>query len=300
MEAIQPGSSTMVRSPKVDEAFTKDDTHSYESFEVPETAREYDEPILMSPTTTSGASSSTQSLPQTLPPNKEDSDGDDDGRVYSNIPDELYQEDLYTEIDQTDLPAPSEGATTPEEVDEDNLDPNEMQLWLLLQIQKMVQKMEDVYGTSSPKLARRKASNSPMCTKHVHGKAKPPPTTSSPDPPSQAVIQKEINNEDMESRPARRDLYESLDTINEAITESLPPPIPPKTYQVIDGGSKIVYVSEPPGPTRGRRSDQWSQTNTLPSRATQSSARPKPPPLQPKGIQVRQHQIELRAGNGII
>ena len=287
----------MVRSPKADEAFTEDDRHSYENFEVTETAREYDEPILMSPATTSGVSSSTQSLPQTLPPNKEDSDGDgdDDGRVYSNIPDELYQEDLYTEIDQTDLSAPSEGATTPEEVDEDNLDPNEMQLWLLLQIQKMVQKMEDVYGTSSPKLARRKANNSPMCTKRVHGKAKPPPTTSSPDPPSQAVI-----HEDMESRPASRDLYESLDTINEAITESSPPPIPPKTYQIIDGGSKIVHVSKPPGAASRRRYDQWSQTNTLPSRISQSAARPKPPPVQPKGIQVRQHQIELRAGNCII
>ena len=319
MEAIQPGSSTMVRSPKADEAFTKDDRHAYENFEVPkshdahdeppessiydeldsdkaqaqepplaETAHEYDEPtsILMSPAITSCVSPSMQSQLQTLPSNKEDSGGDDDGRIYSNIPDELDQ-DLYNQTDLL-IPAPREGATTPEEVDEDNLDPNKMQLWLLLQIQKMVQKMEDVCGKPSPKLARRKANNLPRRTK---SQLKPPPTTSSPDPPSQAVIQKEINNEDMESEPTRQHLYESMDTINEAIMESSPPPIPQRTYQVIDSCSKIGHVSKPPASKP--QSDEWSQTNTLPS---QSAACPKPPPVRPKDIQVRQHQIELRAG----
>ena len=332
MEAIQPGSSTMVRSPKADEAFTKDDRHSYENLEVPEShyqpppessasviydelvttdshkaqaqepplaepAREYDEPILISSTTISCASSSAQSQPQPL----QAGSGDDDNRVYSDIPDELDHEDLYTEIDQTDPPALSEGATTPEEVDEDNLDPNEMQLWLLLQMQKMVQKMEDVYGTSSPKPAKQKVNNSPKRTKSlcVHGKAKPPPplTTSSPAPPSQAVIQKETNNEDIEPEPTRQDLYENLDTINEAITECLPPPIPPKTYQVIDG---CKTVSKPAPPARRPQSDQWSQTSTLLSRTSQSAAHPKPSPVQPKDIQVHQHQIELRAGKKLI
>ena len=41
MEAIQPGSSTVVRSPKADEAFIKDDRHSYENFEIP---KSHDQP----------------------------------------------------------------------------------------------------------------------------------------------------------------------------------------------------------------------------------------------------------------
>ena len=332
MEAIQPGSSTVVRSPKADEAFIKDDRHSYENFEIPkshdqpppelsavvtydelvttvshkaqaqeplltEPAREYDEPILMSSATTSCASSSTQSQPETFPSNKEDSGGDD-GKVYYNIPDELDQEHLYAEIDQTD---PSEGAATPEEVDEDNL---EMQLWLLLQIQKMMQKMDcGIVTPLSPRPAKRKANNLPRRTQSqcVRSKAKSPLTTSSPDPPSQAVIQKVINNEDMESKPTRQHLYENLDTINKAKTESLPPPIPPRTYQVINGHKSSKTVSKPALPARRPQSHQWSQTNTLPSCTAQPAARPKPPPvqLQPKDIQVCQHQIELRAGKKI-
>ena len=205
MEAIQPGSSTMVRSPKADEAFTKDDRHSYENFEIPkshdqpppessaaviynelvttvshkaqaqqpplaEPAREYDEPILISSITTSCVSSSTQSQPQTFPSNKEDSGGDD-GRVYYNIPDKLDQEHLYAEIDQIDPPASSEGAATPEEVDEDNL---EMQLWLLLQIQKMIQKMDCGTVTPlSPTPAKRKAIIYPDVHNHNVRVAKP-------------------------------------------------------------------------------------------------------------------------------
>ena len=179
-----------------------------------ETAREYDEPsrLISLPTmATSGASSSTQSQPQSLQSNKEDSGGDDNG----NIPNEQDQENVYTEMDQTDPSAPSEGATFPEEldsIDEDNLNPNEMQLWLLLQMQKMVQKMEDVYGPCKPRYAKLQ-----------HGKTKAPSPPSSPDPPPEAA--KQTNNKDTESKPTRQDLYENPDNINEAIKETLPPPI---------------------------------------------------------------------------
>ena len=326
----------MVRSPKADEDFTKDDGHSYENIEVPEShdhpppetsaaviydkllatdsdkaqaqepplaepAHEYDEPRLISSPTmaTSGASSSTQSQPHSLQSNKEDSGDDDNRAVYINIPDELDQEDLYTEIDQTDPPAPSEGATFPEEldsIDEDNLNPNEMQLWLLLQMQKMVQKMEDVYGAckpSSPRPAKRQADTIPRYAKVQHGKTKAPSPPSSPDPPPKAV--KQTNNEDTESEPTRQDLYENPDNINEAIKETFPPPIPPRKYQVIDG-SKAPPA--PPAPPSSRSPDQRPhQSNTLPSHASQSAARPKPPPVQPKSIHVCQHQSKfLSAG----
>ena len=271
MEAIQPGSSIMIRSPKADETFTKDDMHSDKNFEMPkspppetsaaviydelfatdsdkaqvqepplaEPAHEYDEPRLISSPTmgTSSASSSTQSQPQSLQSNKEDSGDDDNRAIYGNIPNELDQENVYTEMDQTDPSAPSEGATFPEELD--SIDPNEMQLWLLLQMQKMVQKMEDVYGTckpSSPRPAKRQADTLPRYAKLQHGKTKAPSPPSSPDPPPEAV--KQTNNEDTESEPTRQDLYENQDTINEAIKEIFPPPIPPKTYQIIDDSKK--------------------------------------------------------------
>jgi hypothetical protein len=268
-----------------------------------EAAHEY-EPIPMSPTTTSSTSSLTQLQPQTLQSNnsnKEDSDGDDDGRVYSNIPEELDQEDLYAEIDQTDPPTPSEGATTPEELDsneEDNLDPNEMQLRLLLQIQKMVQKMEDVYGIASPKATRRQAKkpNAPKRTKS-QCKAKAPPPPSSLDSPSEAIIQKEILKEDTQPEPTCQELYLSLDTINKTATESLPPPpIPPKTYQVIHRHGSNESLSKPasPAPPASRSSDQQPWSNTPPSRSTtQLVAHPKPSPVQ------AQDQIELKPGKNI-
>ena len=310
MEAIQPGSSTVVRSPKADEAFTEDDRHSNKTFVMPEAhdqpppetsaaviydelaepAREYDEPRLISSPTmgTSGASSSTQSQPQSLQSNKEDSGDDDNRAVYCNIPNELDQEDLYTEMDQTDPSAPSEGATFPEEldsIDEDNLNPNEMQLWLLLQMQKMVQKMEDVYGPCKPRYAKLQ-----------HGKTKAPSPPSSPDPPPEAA--KQTNSKDTESEPTCQDLYENPDNINEAIKETLPPPIPPRIYQVIDG------CKAPPAPPSSRSPDQrphQSKTLSLQCHTSQSAAHPKPPPVQPKDIhqQVHQHQSELSAGKKI-
>ena len=205
---------------------------------------------------------------------------------------------MYTEIDQTDPPAPSEGATFPEELDsinEDNLNPNEMQLWLLLQMQKMVQKMEDVYVAykPSPRPAKRQADKLPISAKSQHGKSKAPPPPSSPDPPPEVI--KQTNNEATKSEPTRQDLYENPDNINEAIKEAFPPPIPQRTYQVVDGSKA------PPAPPSSRSPDQRPhRSNTLPSHTSQSAAHPKPPPVQPKGIQVRQHQIELRAGKKII
>ena len=295
----------MVKSLNTDKTFTKDDRHSYENFKVPkshdqppselsaselyneldsdeaqaqeprlaEPAHEYDEPILMSSTTPSCVSSC---------------------KIYCNIPDQLDQ-DLYTEIDQTDPPAPSEGATFPEEFDsinEDNLNPNEMQLWLLLQMQKMVQRMEDVYGAckpSSPRPAKRQADKLPMYAKSRRGKSKAPPPPSSPDRPPEVI--KQTISEDTESEPTRQHLYENLD-----IKETFPPPISPRIYQVIDG------CKAPSVPPSSRSPDQWPHRYTLPSHTSQSAAHPKPYPVQPraKDSQVRQHQIEFRAGKKII
>jgi hypothetical protein len=286
-----------------------------------EAAHEY-EPIPMSPTnaTTGSTSPSTQLQPQTLQSNssnKEDSDDDDNGRVYSSIPEELDQEDLYAEIDQTDPPTPSEGATTPGELDpveEDNLDPNEIQLRLLLQIQKMVQRMEDVYGTAhdqtaSPRAVKRETTKYKTLPRHVisqHSRNKAdseaPPPSSSPDPPSEAVIQKETNTEDIESKPIdQHPYYMNWEAINEAVTDSLPPPIPPKTYQVIDPkSSETVSKPAPPAPPASRSSDQRPRLNALriPSHPSQLSAHPMKSPVQAQDIriQVHQHQTKPRVG----
>jgi hypothetical protein len=258
-----------------------------------EAAHEY-EPIPMSPTSTGSTSPLTQLQPETLQSNKEDSDGDDDGRIYSNIQEELGQEDLYAEIDQTDLLAPNEfeGATIEEDtldsIKEDTLDPNKMQLWLLLQIQKMVQKMEDVYGAAQPL-----SPNADLESAKPQHKAKPPPPPSSLDSPSEAIIQKEIIKEDTctQSETIRQELYLNQDTVNETATES---PIPPKTHQVIHRCGSRESVSKPESPAPPA-SDQQPWSNTPPPRR-----HPRPSPVQAKD-QVRhdQHQIKLRAGKNI-
>ena len=340
MEAIQPGSSTAIRSPNAYETvspFTEDNRYSYTSHELqpPESAviydepditgiteshgvlaqvqepsraeAEYDEPILMSPTITN----QTCSQPQKA---EEKSDDDDYKMIYSNIPEELAheleQENSYIEIVQTDPPFPSRSATIPKELDSiteislenlDNLDPKEVQLWMLLHMQKMVQKMEDVYGTSTSQPLSPRAGKRP--TTKPHGKAKAPPPPSSLDPPSEAM--KETDNEDIGSEPTRQDIYINLDTISEAITESPPPPIPPRTYQDAEShrrrthsDSKTGSQSTEPAASRPDHSRfynaQSQRSKTLPPVIT--TTRPGPSLMLAQDTQVNQHQPKSRAG----
>ena len=185
----------------------------------------------------------------------------------------------------------------------ENLDPKEAQLWLLLQMQKMVQKMEDVYDTFQPLSARSvKQHTTKFNSVKSHGKANTPPPPSTPNPPSEAA-----KETDREAEPTRQELYTymNVDTINEAITESPPPPIPPRTYQVVDS-SRSQADSEASSESRpassARKSDhgyiKQQRSNTLPSQPA-AVAGPKPSTMQAQDTRVHQHQIEPSAGKMI-
>ena len=130
MEAIQPGSSTLVRSSnayyEMISPFTEGDRYSYASHvihppesaviydepdittgshtdqvqEPPPAEAEYDEPIFMSPATT-----------------HKEADDDDNSKIYSSIPEELGQDDSYVEVTQTSPSAPRRITTVPKEMD---------------------------------------------------------------------------------------------------------------------------------------------------------------------------------------
>ena len=306
MEAIQPGSSTVIRSPNAYEtvsSFAEDDRYSYARhmmheprppstviYDEPDVPigslvksnppAEYDDPILIPgpvqaqiepevhpPTEVEydepiqpqasrrkqSTKSSTRSLIQSqsqkeLQSHKEDSDDDYNDEIYCDVPEELVQDDAYIEIVQTaDLPAPRRNATIPKELNSiaeislenlSNLNPMEAQLWMLLHMQKMVQKMEEVYDSPQPLSPR--ANKNPITKPstslkpaELFDKAKVPAPPSSP--PSEEI--EEIYDEDigpeleLAAEPTRKDLYVNLDTLSEAITESPPPPIPPRTHQ---------------------------------------------------------------------
>ena len=362
MEAIQPGSSTAIRSPNAYEmvsSFTEDDRYSYarhvmqqprppstviydepnvplgpqraqvkpnptpapveydEPIMIPQaqiepvpqkktknihppTEMEYDEPILTpaQASTQKQGTNWTHSLIQPQPLKEEDSDDDDDDDedIYCDVPEELEQEDAYIEIVQTaDPPAPRRSASIPKELKSiaeisienlANLDPMEAQLWMLLHMQKMVQKMEQVYDTPQPLSPR--ANKSPIT------KPSAPPNPPPSSPPSEEI--EEIYDEDigpeleMADEPTRQDLYVNLDTLNEAITESPPPPIPPRTYQhpsedVASAGYRNRTQSEilsqdirrAPSESKPDRSRSYTaqpqQSNTLPPGVSQIQSR---------------------------
>ena len=190
--------------------------------------------------------SPTQLEPRTgaLQSHTEDSDDDDDDHIYCDVPEELEQEDSYIEIVPADHSSPRRSATIPKELASiaeislenlSNLDQKEAQLWMLLHMQKMVQKMEQVYGSTQPL--------SPKADKQLITKPKPPPKPAKlcskakvPAPPSSPPPDEieEIYDEDIGTEATRDDLYINLDTISEAVTEAPPPPIPPRTYQHAD------------------------------------------------------------------
>ena len=160
----------------------------------------------------------------------------------------MEQEDAYIEIVQTaDPPAPRRSATIPKELKSiaeislenlANLDPMEAQLWMLLHMQKVVQKMEQVYDSPQPLSPRAdkhpitKPRSPPKSAKLLDKAKAPAPPSSPPSEEIEEIYDEDIGPElEMAAEPTRQDLYINLDTLNEAITESPPPPIPPRTYQ---------------------------------------------------------------------
>ena len=160
-----------------------------------EPAPEYDEPIktstqapsiaqehhteMISPIQSQMEVSKGSPEPQTFCVDEEDND---DGDVYDDFPEDLYEQfepDSFV-VPQTP-PPPRRNITVPRELGSiseitlenlTNLDPKEAQLWMLNQMQKMIQKMEDIYD--APELvtpsANKRQSKKP--------KPKPPPKPS--------------------------------------------------------------------------------------------------------------------------
>ncbi len=184
---------------------------------------------------------------------------DEDGAVYEDLPadSELYmdeEESTYTDMEAR--PTMHRSITIPktlESVSEitlenlTNLDQKQAQLWMLLQMQKMVQRMEDVYEPLKPS-----ANNQP----------KAEPSTSAPTPrpvfhqpqeieeaeyddnivsyppdeqPNRSDVYVNLNDLELvdDQQPTHQQLYINLDSISAALTAPtpVPPPIPPKTYR---------------------------------------------------------------------
>ena len=126
-----------------------------------------------------------------------------------------------------------------------NLDQKQAQLWMLLQMQKMVQRMEDVYEPLKPS-----ANNPPKAKPSTLA---PTPEFHQPQETEEAEYDDNIehfpsdkqqsNRSDLyvnlkdreigddKQATARQELYINLDSISAALTAPTPPPIPPKTYQ---------------------------------------------------------------------
>ena len=91
---------------------------------------------------------------------------------------------------------------------------SEIQVWMLLQMQKMVQKMEDVYETAPAILSPKLTEKQPI-----------------PSPPPQEV-QGEIEEEHRDPHPTKRGAnYVNMDDLEKALSGDPPPPLPPRTYK---------------------------------------------------------------------
>ena len=185
-------------------------------------------------------------------PHERGSDNDSvDSDVYDDYPNELEQEDddpYYIEITASDS-APSRNATIPRKLESvteislenlSNLGPKQAQLWMLLNMQKMVQKMEkmeEVYGSnqSLPRKADRQSMTKPVPPPKpapLLGNAKEVPAPPNYPPPEEIeeIYDEDIGPElEIVTEPTRQDLYINLDAINEAVEKAPPPPVPPRT-----------------------------------------------------------------------
>ena len=95
-----------------------------------------------------------------------------------------------------------------------DLTQSEAQVWMLLQMQKMVQKMEDVYETAPAILSPKLSSKQRL-----------------PSPPHQEV-QDEKDRSTSAPQPTQRGAnYVNMDDLEKALSGDPPPPLPPKTYK---------------------------------------------------------------------
>ena len=309
MEAIQPGSSTVVGSPTADAYETisplgesgaySDATHVPYKSQPPSVAI-YDEPDV---------TTNTQIVQVPPAPVEYDEPFLTLARrdnIYCNVPEEL-EEDSYIEVVQADRTAP---ATIPKELASvaeislenlADLDQKEAQLWMLLHMQKMVQKMEQVYDSAQP--LSPKADKQPTikakspAKQYSKAKATTPPSS----PPPEAI--EEISNDEIghnielekATEAGREDLYINLDTISEIITEVPPPPIPPRTYQRVDDHEEVDSNKNQSQTLRHRQ----MPTSSSPAQSQQSRTLPphwrsKSYPILSQDIQAPQHQSQFR------
>lgn len=209
------------------------------------TNREYDEPIMLDP------SARPVPLPTIEPPtqgeseetkfslNVDDDANNSDNDIYVALPQELYDNidsDLVENVETS--PSLRRNITVPREIESvsevtleslTTLDAKEAQLWMLLQMQKMVQKMEDIYDM--PQRPNPKPKTRPPSSYYNISKAFPP---SSPMSEEEYV--------DMDSQPPRQDIYMNLDTISEVLIETTPP-IPPRTYHPTSSAREEIVFS---------------------------------------------------------
>ena len=301
MEAIEPGSSNSMGSPTADSyeivsPSRQGDAYSYVQhtnlqevqqsviYDEPDTTRktqanrQASDPSFPSPavyddviqTSTQPQSHSTVKIFNPIP---SVTDSEDEGdEVYEDLPDDsdLYEaaESSYTEMEAR--PTMQRSTTIPKTLESiseialenlTNLDQKQAQLWMLLQMQKMVQRMEDVYEPLKPS-----ANNQP----------KPEPSISARSPafhPSQETEEEyddnigfslsdeqQPNRQDLyvnldslqiadDQQSTRQEIYINLDSISEVLTAAAPPPIPPKTYRRLSAdttGHRDRTQSEPP------------------------------------------------------
>jgi hypothetical protein len=230
------------------------------------TTAEYDEPLLTPVRVYSVPQNqittwtpSSQPLSVTDEPLSHERGSDDnsiDSDVYDEYPEELEQEDedpYYIEITASDT-VPSRNATIPRKLESvteislenlSNLGPKQAQLWMLLNMQKMVQKMdkmEEVYGSTqsfAPKADRQSSMTKPVPPPKptpLRGNVEVPTPPHYPPPEEiEEIYDEDIGTElEIATEPTRQDLYINLEAINEAIEEATPPPVPPRTYQHVD------------------------------------------------------------------
>ena len=164
-----------------------------------------------------------------VPDDRDDNDGDDDGEddddgdLYDDVEIQQEPEDLYEELFPEVSSPPPRSSTVPKHLEMiteislehlHKLDPKEAQLWMLIQMQKMIQKMEDVHDTSQVSSTKKRQN-----------------------PPQQKPVdsQEELYVNDFEmntdQQVTRKDIYVNLDTISEALAGTTVPPVPPRTYR---------------------------------------------------------------------
>ena len=106
-----------------------------------------------------------------------------------------------------------------------DLTPNEVQVWMLLQMQKMVQKMEDVYETGPQAFTPHTASKRPV----------PPPPL-----------------EETHHSRQQSTLYANMDALEVALSNTPPPPLPPRTYKSQPSGEVLEFETGAQGSNKSQ------------------------------------------------